>query len=264
MIHRPRPLAIAAILLAGLSSPKPARAEMVAGWDFSQYFGDGLLSIDGQGYTGTLSANYSNLDPTYNAGAESALFGTMYVDGQYGSTAVSLGSGAEEFLPTAAVGGSLLSNLDAPVQGTGDVSFDAEQVLRSEGQAYFNYLAMIAAAPVSVVFAADRGAPASGHWILSLGARAWSGTSTMQVDFSENGSGYANVASIPLDAVDSAYEVDLGPASGPTAFVRLRFTPAGVDQPIVDNVAISVPEAGAAAQLIAAATGLALCARRRG
>ena len=72
----------------------PAQATMVAGWDFSQYLSDSQLSVDGATYTDTLSANYSNLDPTFGAGAESAAFGTMYIDGSFGSTAIEItGSG---------------------------------------------------------------------------------------------------------------------------------------------------------------------------
>ena len=35
----------------------PAQATMVAGWDFSQYLGDGALIVDGANLTNTLSAN---------------------------------------------------------------------------------------------------------------------------------------------------------------------------------------------------------------
>src|SRR5258707_9305890 len=97
-------------LIASVSAllSAPAGATGIAGWDFSQYFGDGLLSTDGVTFTNTLSANYSNLDPTFNAGAESAAFGTMFMNGSFGSTNVNAGSGTEQFLPTT---GSLASNL---------------------------------------------------------------------------------------------------------------------------------------------------------
>jgi hypothetical protein len=93
------------VFVAGGSS---AQASLVARWDFSQYAGDGFMSIDGgSSFTNTLSANYSDLDPTFGAGFESAAFGTMYVDGSFGSTPVAAVSGSEQFLPTAAYGGSL-------------------------------------------------------------------------------------------------------------------------------------------------------------
>ena len=129
-----------------------AHATMIAGWDFSQYAGDGFMSTDGGGtFANTLDANYSDLDPTFGAGTESAAFGTMYADGFLGSTNVPAGSGNEQFLPSAALGGSLVSNLTAP----GGVDFDSFTVLASEGQLSTESLAMIAAAQSVVVFEAD-------------------------------------------------------------------------------------------------------------
>lgn len=260
-----------AILLAvGGFAGSTARAELVAGWDFSQYIGDGNLVIDDGSlfeFVDTLSANYSSLDPTSNAGAESAAFGTMYIDGQFGSTAVPAGSGSEQFLPTASIaGGSLVSNLDAPVFAPGDNAFDAHQILQGEGQANAQFLSMTALDNADVVFAADRGTPPPGgnHWFLSFGARTQSGASTVGVEFSPSGSGYGSVGSANLTTTDTRYEFDLGPATGATAFVRLRFQPTGPDAPVIDNVAISVPEPAAAAQVVAIAVGLLACRRRRG
>ena len=68
-------------LIASAFLAAPAGASGIAGWDFSQYFGDGILSTDGTTFTNTLPANYSNLDPSFNAGAGSAAFGTMFMNG---------------------------------------------------------------------------------------------------------------------------------------------------------------------------------------
>lgn len=258
-----RGLATASILTAALvATPAAAQDEtMIAGWDFSQYVGDGLLSIDGATFTTTLPANYSNLDPTFGAGAESALFGTMYINGQFGSTAVSAdGSGNEAMFPTA---GSLDANLDAPSQQIGDVYFDAFTVLLDEGQGAFNYLSMTAQEPVSMVFRADAGTPQSGNWLFSFGGKTFNGTSTVGVEVSTNGSGYASVGLAQLTTGDTQYVVDLGPATTNAVFVRLHLDPVGVDQPIIDNVAISVPEPGAVAQGAAVLASLLLAARRR-
>jgi hypothetical protein len=254
-----RLLAIASTIathVLSASTPCAAQPKLIAGWDFSQYFGDGLLSIDGLTFTTTLDANYSDLDPTFGAGAESALFGTMYIDGSFGSTAVSAdASGDEAILPT---GGSLTSNLDVPL-----ASFDAFTVLQDEGQASFNYLSMTAQTSASMVFKADAGTPQSGNWILSFAGKTFSGTSMVGVDFSTAGSGYGISGSVNLDTGDAQYIVDLGPATSTTAFVRLNFNPVGIDQPILDNVAISVPEPAALAQGLAVVAGLLFCARRR-
>src|SRR5262245_1029525 len=56
-------------LIASAFLAAPAGATGIAGWDFSQYLGTSLLSTDGATFTNTLSANYSQLDPTFNAGA---------------------------------------------------------------------------------------------------------------------------------------------------------------------------------------------------
>src|SRR5262245_55776567 len=94
------------VLIAG-----SANASMVAGWDFSQYLAPGALTIDGATGTNVLSANYSNLDPTAGAGAESAAFGTMFINGSFGSTNVDPTSATPPFWPN---DGSLVSNLNAP------------------------------------------------------------------------------------------------------------------------------------------------------
>ena len=224
-----------ALLTAGASS---AQANLVAGWDFSQYAGDGFMSVDGGStFTNTLSANYSDLDRTLGCGLESAAFGTMFADGQFGSTSVSAGSGTEQFVPIAAVGGSLASNLDAPSQ----VDFDAFSVLQSEGQVSANSLAMIAAGACSIVFQADlRGVGRTGtNWALSLGGRTFSGTSSVGVEYSTNGSAYTSFGTANLTTADSLFSFNLGTASTNLAFVRLTFNPSGADQPLIDNLAIT-------------------------
>jgi hypothetical protein len=263
------PSLAAGSLALALLAAAPARAELVAGWDFSQYLGDGTLVIDDGSlfqFVDTLSANYSNLDPTFNAGAESALFGTMYIDGQFGSTAVPAGTaGAEQILPGFhAPTGSLASNLDAPVQAIGDHSFDSLQILQFEGQVNANALAMAALADANVVFEADRGTPGIGNWILSLGARTQTGTASLAVEASPTGAGYTSAGSAQLTTTDTRYEFDLGPVAGAKTFVRLRFGVTAPDYALFDNVAISVPEPGAAAGAMGAALALAFCARRRG
>jgi len=237
----------------------PSHAYMAAGWDFSQYFGDGLLSINGTTFVTTLSANYSDLDPTFGAGAESAPFGTLYFNGQFGSTAVAAtGVLTEEFLPTA---GSLTSNLDVPA-----VSFDAFTVLLDEGQTFSNLMSMVARDSVGVVFKADLSSvpETGGNWSVSFGGKTFEGTSTVGIDFSTDGSSYAIVDSVILDGSDAQFVVNLGTAPSETAFVRLNFNPIGAAQPIIDNVAISVPEPGTVSQCFAVMISLLICGRARG
>jgi len=284
------PLVAVAALLAGT-----ARAEVIAGWDFSQYRSSASLTP----FTDTLPANYSSLDPTHNAGAESAGFGTLYFDGSFGSS-----STLTEFLPTAGskncqraqdatpspqgcangnADGPVRSNWKEPWSSPGDTHFDAHSVLRHEGQAFQNRLGMAASSSLSVVFEADLSSTGDGgsDWSLSFGGRTAIGggpaggeqgcdppgcTSTVGIDVSTNGSSYTSAGSAILTPEDTRFEVPLGiVGSVPTAYVRLNFDP-GSGTPIIDNVALEVqalPEPGATAGLLAGGALLALLARRR-
>lgn len=273
-----------------------AGAETVAGWDFSQYRGNGDLAP----FTDTLPANYSDLDPTQNAGAESAAFGTLHFDGSFGSS-----STLTDFLPTSGtlncqrlpVGGTLepegcaAPNVDGPVRSNrnepwsdpGDVSFDAHSVLRAEGQAFQNLLAMAATDNVSVVFAADPGTTASA-WGVSFGGKVVTGlgddggpascdpvgasqcTSNVTVEFSPNGSSYTSFGSVMLTAEDERFEVPLAAAASSTGYVRLGLAPGAAGaQPILDNVAVTafLPEPGTTLMLVAGVLGLLALPRRR-
>jgi hypothetical protein len=256
---------LTSLMAAGLVASS-AQATMVAGWDFSQYAGDGFMSTDGGGsFTNTLDANYSDLDPTFGAGAESAAFGTMYVNGQFGSTNVGAGSGTEQFLPSAAVGGSLSSNVTAP----GGVDFDSFGVLASEGQLSTESLAMIAAAQSVVVFEADLlSVPVIGsNWSISFGARTFEGTSSVGIAFSSDGVTFTSFGSVNLTTTDTPYTINLGTAATNNAYVRLSFDPSGANQPFLDNVALNatlqVPEPTTAALGTLGLIGLVIAGRKR-
>ena len=243
-----------------------AQALMVAGWDFSQYLGDGILSTDGATGANTLSANYSNLDPTFNAGAESASFGAMFINGQYGSTNVDpFDPNLPALVPTA---GSLASNINGPVQGAGDNPFDSDSILLNEGQAFFNLLSMAATANVSVVFTAST-LPAGGagtDWVLTLGGRTTGGTQSVGVEFSTNGISFVPVGSLTLSATDTPFTLSLSAAASPGAYVRLNFAPTGGNYALIDNVGLSanvIPEPGTALLLVTGLAGLARFGRRK-
>lgn len=145
------------LLLTYLCLPAAAFAHtLVAGWDFSQYALDGALSIDGETLTDVLDANYSDYDPTFGAGAESAAYGRMFLDGEFGSTATPLDLDNDPIVPSAVAPGSLQSNLSTPLNGVPDpdVPFDSCPVLMNEGQLYCNQLTMLGLHGGAVVFRA--------------------------------------------------------------------------------------------------------------
>jgi hypothetical protein len=245
-------LSVVAVLLS-----MSARAETVAGWDFSQYFTDGVRSTNGLSTTNTLDANYSSLDPTGNAGAESAAFGTLTIAGNA--------------IPSA---GSLQSNRKAPADVIGENSFDSLRTLEFEGQLFQELMSMTAVGSSTLVFATDlssEGQTGSG-WSVSFGGKTFDAlsctpncTSTVTVEFSPDGSSYTSYGSVVLGTDDTEYSVTLDAAESAQGFVRLGLDPTS-GQPIIDNVAVKVtklPEPGLALGVLTGSLFLAAVRRRR-
>jgi hypothetical protein len=288
------PLIALSALLAG--SALAVQGNIVAGWDFSQYGGTGSLSP----LASTLAANYSDLDPTFNAGSGSASHGTLYFDGSNGSS-----NTVTDFLPTAGVmncerrpigvnqplkpAGCAVPNVDGPVRSNkkepwarrGKTSFDAFTVLRSEGQQYQNALAMRATNNVSAVFKGDAGSPQpQSKWSVSFGGKVETGggdnggqlacdptgssecSANVSVEYSTDGISYSSFGSVQLTSADTRYEVPLAANTSQTGYVRLGLAPgAGGALPIIDNVAL--PEPGATVSLVSGFLVLLGLHRRR-
>jgi hypothetical protein len=285
------------IAVAVLAAPALAvQGNIVAGWDFSQYGGTGSLAP----LSNTLPANYSDYDPSFNAGSGSASHGTLFFDGSNGSS-----STTTDFLPTAGAmncerrpvgvnqplkpAGCAVPNVDGPVRSNkkepwarpGKTSFDAFSVLRTEGQQYQNALAMRATNNMSAVFKGDAGSPQpQSRWSVSFGGRVETGggdnggqlscdpagasecAATVSVEYSTNGSSYASFGTVPLTTADTRYEVQLASNTSPVGYVRLSLAPgAGGALPIIDNVAL--PEPGAALSLVSGLLGLLVLRRCR-
>ena len=233
---QPRALAIcllASTVASMVGFAGPARADMIAGWDFSQYFGAGFLSLDAATFTDTLDANYSDIDPTFGAGSESAAFGTMYIDGSFGSTNVDETAATAAFTPTS---GSLASNLTAPGSL---VDFDAHSVLTNEGQMFTSLLSMTAQSAVSVVFEADltTDGRSGKNWSVRFGGKTFSGATDVTVEFAADGGSYASFGTVNLTDVDAAFDVALDTGTSTTGYVRLGFTTTTA-QAIIDNVSL--------------------------
>lgn len=266
-------LEIASVFVASALVAVTAQATNLAGWDFSQYAADGALSIDGSTYTSTLDANYSDQDGTSNAGAESAAFGTLYMDGSFGSSSISAGSGSEEVVPVAT---DILLNLDRDTPVTGTNGFNSFSILEGEGQPFAERMGLTARAAAQLVFEADLSGTASagtGHSVSFAGKALVdadcydSCSSDVSVEFSTDGASYTSYGSVSLTDEEQEFSVPFALESAQKAYVRLGFNPTS-GQPVIDNVAINaiaVPEPGAMLQLassIVTLIGLAALRRR--
>jgi hypothetical protein len=239
----------------------PAHALMVAGWDMSQWAGDGTLISNGTtfAFENTLSANYSDLDAVGLAGLgpDSAAYGTLYFDGSNGSDTQD--PFASDFLPTQfAPAGSSLSSNPAP----GIASFNQLLTLLSEGQDFATDLSMVANGALSVVFQAS--VLGGTDWALALATQG-SAATTLDVEVSDDGSSYGLVTSLAITPNDDLQMVDLsGIGATDDVFVRLTFS--GVPT-YIDNVSLSaniaVPEPSTLAMAFSGLVGLGLIGRRR-
>jgi hypothetical protein len=193
----------------------------------------------------------------------------MYIDGSFGSHDTP-GDGSDPLVPT---GGNLASNADAPAVAPPFGSIAACNTLTAvEGQAFCNDLSMISNDAASPVFVADLTSVSllGDDWELSLGANTFSGTASVPVEVSLNGSSYSLVDTLALTTVDTQFIVPLGAAlNGANAvFVRLGLD-AVSGSPIIDNLSLSavtsaIPEPGTAFLMLVGLVGLHAMGRRNG
>jgi hypothetical protein len=194
-------------------------------------------------------------------------YGRLYYNGQFGSTDVASTidfTGSEIFRPNA---GSLVSNGNQP---SGAVPFDSLATLQFEGQEFINPLAMVAAAPVSVVFGINTalfGAPGATAWEIDLAGATLTGTAQIGVEFSTDGIGYVPVTTFNLTTTDTPFSAILPNILSSTGYVRLNFTNASdANFPLIDNFGFSatvVPEPGTLVLVGSGIVGLIVSGRRR-
>jgi len=245
-----------------------AQADVIAGWDFSQFASPGALG----GGSNPLPANYASQDPN-GAGSESASYGSLAWTGT--------------FLPTAGSGRNRIPFNEGPINSNiadefevGEVALGAESILKAEGQTNASRLAMVATSSSTLTFTVTPPSSGLGNFRVSFGAKIRGGggpnggplscdpiggpntcASTVTVEHAPDCSSYTSYPSVNLSLDDERYSVDLGTATDTDAFcVRLGLTPSS-GEPVIDNVTI-VPEPGLAFQLVAGLAGLGWLARR--
>lgn len=268
-------LAAATTVVAG-----SAQAVGIAGWNFSQYLGSGLLTTDGVGPATTLQANYSEqasgpLAP--NVGPNGPVYGTMYYDGSFGSSNVEVTGDGTELFTT--IPGSLLSNEwwpDPVLQGEGFNNTLADQInsgwtFATDIRAALNTNTGSTLSLVFEVDATDFAGPLGrlSNLELSLAGLTLEGNSNLLVQYSTDGSSYANVTTFQLTPLDTLFQTPLpNGALVERGFVRLTFQGTAGQVPSIDNVGIGglvtvIPEPGTALLLGTGLVGLVTAGRRR-
>lgn len=210
-----------ALLLAACGS-HAADLSLVAGWDFSQYPLSGANTIDLATFTGSVNANYSDFNnPTADV---SPFYGTLYYDGQFGSTAVAYA----DFNPLAAVqpvSGSLLSARKQLADGLELSSISNKTLLLDSGQQEWSISQLLLRADVSIVLMADARLPA-GSWTILFAAQDNDDGVQLTWEVSTDGAAYTPVVgTTEVTTSDQAYSVTFPQLQGASkVFIRATFT----------------------------------------
>lgn len=241
-------LLTAAIFLP-LNWAHASNASLIAGWDFSQYPTSGLNTIDNASFNGSLAANFSDFNfPTADV---SPSYGTLYYDGQFGSTATTYATFDTSVPEVQPVTSSLLSARGQLGDGLLMSDLSSKNQLQVSGQIYYADIKLMVRGNVSLVFAADAQTP-SGSWAITFAAQDFDDGASISWDVSTDGSAYAATGlSTALTTADQAYSVSFPQLQGASkVYLRAQFT--GVNGGLgkfltIDNVGIAAdldPPAG--------------------
>jgi len=245
---------LAAVLV--VSSASLSAQDMIAGWDFSSYAFDGFSSVDGATLVGEVDANYTGGVANFTGGA---VIGTLYYDGQFGSSAFNLGT--SEITPQG-VGDTSVSNLG--YLGT----LGSRAALGSQGQANTSGRALGFDVNGAYVFELNLGGAFDMSSFTYAGYNSNDASSTITWEWSTNGSAYSALEGDLLGTSATAYSVDLSAIDG-VSTLYVRGTLSGLDNNLsyIDNVAFNgsaVPEPATYAMIFGfVALGFAASRRRK-
>lgn len=260
------------ILLAGvaaLSALSSANADLVAGWDFSQFVGSGFNSTTGIDFVGegNAQANYSDFN-TPSPDVASSVYGSIFYDGSNGSTDAANGFSFQ----AAPVTGNLTSIVSQTADANPFNNAGSYALLSNSGQGFTSDLSLGIDGNIQVVFQASvagQWASATG-WTLDFAAKDSTNTSSVSWEISTDGTNFTSLGiTSSLTTTDSGFQVTSGLADGSDqVFFRGTFADieVGSTRAIIDNVGISavVPEPSTYAAIFGVvALGFATCRRRR-
>lgn len=248
-------IATSAAAISGVS----AQTHLVAGWDFSQYLGDSFSTVTADATpVNTLSANYSSFDPTFGAGAESAAFGTLYYNGQFGSDLQNTSFSANDAIRPTSL--NLIPNNPAFGQ-----DFNLNTVQTAEGADFAQPYSLqlgnsTAGTGFNIVFEATA-ASVQTDWVFTFAGLRGIGTDIVSVEFSTDATTWGTAETYTLTDVEAAFSTTVKDVISDTAYFRVSSD----GYSAIDNVAIgAVPEPSTFAALAGVVVlGFAAARRRR-
>lgn len=252
------------ITFAALATSFVATAQaqdLVAGWDFSQFFG-GANSVTGSDFVGAgnVEANYSDFfSPSPDIGA--AALGSIYYEGSFGSTNTNPGNFGAPVQPAT---GNLTSVNLQTADGNPFNDQGSYNLLTASGQGFTNDLQLGVNGAFDIVFEADLTSLGllGDDWTLTFAGLGDGASASWSV--STDGSDYTSLnQTTSFTNLDSSYQVNVGALQSDKIYLLGSFT----GNSLIDNVGISaltspIPEPSTYAA-IAGALALAFVAYRR-